>query len=414
MGKSNLILVCLCLAFGVQGQILEFEKWLSIPVEERPNLVDQTFAKQPLAYKEWIKAHISFLRDINEQKLQQYGAQWDSRVLMHKGKEIPFYYQLFGEPGDAGYPLFISMHGGGEGPKEINDQQYENQKHLYDKTLDSLRGMYLALRSPADVWNMWHLCEVDSLMNIIIQMAQLKEHVDRDGIYLMGYSAGGDGVYQLATRMADRWTAAAMMAGYPNETSYLNLRNIPFTIHMGALDSAYNRNKIAEEWGVNLDKAQQKDPGGYIHQVQLHEGKGHWMDGQDSAAIPWLLEQTRNALPNKIVWKQDDCHSESFYWLGTPLHSAETGGLIVAEFIEEERAINILSNYSDTLILNLMDGMFLLDKEVEIRYQGNTIYKGMVERNIYNTYTSLNYKGDPFLSYPAKLIVVNNQKVIQP
>ena len=37
--------------------------------------------------------------------------------------------------------------------------------------------------------------------------------VDSDRVYLMGYSAGGDGVYQVAPRMADRFAAAAMMAG---------------------------------------------------------------------------------------------------------------------------------------------------------------------------------------------------------
>ena len=50
--------------------------------------------------------------------------------------------------------------------------------------------------------------------------------VDPNRVYIMGYSAGGDGVYQLAPRMADRWAAAAMMAGHPNDASPLGLRNI--------------------------------------------------------------------------------------------------------------------------------------------------------------------------------------------
>ena len=41
---------------------------------------------------------------------------------------------------------------------------------------------------------------------------------------VVGYSAGGDGVYQLAPRMADSWAAAAMMAGHPNGVSPLSLR----------------------------------------------------------------------------------------------------------------------------------------------------------------------------------------------
>jgi poly(3-hydroxybutyrate) depolymerase len=51
----------------------------------------------------------------------------------------------------------------------------------------------------------------------------------------MGYSAGGDGVFQIAPRMADHWAAAAMMAGHPGDAAALNLRNLPFTIFMGGL-----------------------------------------------------------------------------------------------------------------------------------------------------------------------------------
>ena len=80
------------------------------------------------------------------------------------------------------------------------------------------------------------------------------EDVNWNRVYLLGYSAGGDGVYQLAPRMADRWAAAAMMAGHPNETSPLGLRNVPFVLQVGGLDSGYNRNRVAMEWEKKLGK----------------------------------------------------------------------------------------------------------------------------------------------------------------
>jgi len=45
--------------------------------------------------------------------------------------------------------------------------------------------------------------------------------------------------------MADSLAAASMMAGHPNDASPLGLRNIGFTIHVGALDNGFNRNKVA-------------------------------------------------------------------------------------------------------------------------------------------------------------------------
>ena len=96
-------------------------------------------------------------------------------------------------------------------------------------------GILLTPRAPTDTWNMWHQDHVDELLSRLIQNMISFHDVDPDKIYLMGYSAGGDGVYQLAPRMADRFLAA-MMAGHPNESSPLGLRNLAFTIHMGDKD----------------------------------------------------------------------------------------------------------------------------------------------------------------------------------
>ena len=125
------------------------------------------------------------------------------------------------------------MHGGGGAPPQVNDQQWENQKRLY--TLSE--GVYLVPRAPTNTWNLWHQGHIDGMFSRLIENMIALEDVNPDKVYLMGYSAGGDGVYQLAPRMADRFAAAAMMAGHPNETSPLGLRNLPFTLHMGGRDS---------------------------------------------------------------------------------------------------------------------------------------------------------------------------------
>jgi pimeloyl-ACP methyl ester carboxylesterase len=66
-------------------------------------------------------------------------------------------------------------------------------------------------------------------------------------VYLLGYSAGGDGVWQLAPRMPDRFAAAAMMAGHTNGVSTLGVRNLPFAMFVGGADTAYNRHKVVAE-----------------------------------------------------------------------------------------------------------------------------------------------------------------------
>ena len=68
---------------------------------------------------------------------------------------------------------------------------------------------------------------IDGLFTRLIEDLVVLEDVNPDRVYIMGYSAGGDGVYQLGPRMADSWAAAAMMGGHPNGVSIFSLRNVP-------------------------------------------------------------------------------------------------------------------------------------------------------------------------------------------
>ncbi|MCA1760763.1 MAG: alpha/beta hydrolase, partial [Bacteroidales bacterium] len=209
-----------------------------------------------------------------------------------------------------------------------------------------------------------------------------------------GYSAGGDGVYQLAPRMADRFAAAAMMAGHPNDASPLGLRNLPFALHMGAEDAAYNRNKVAEEWGEKLKELQQNDPGGYIHDVQIHEGMGHWMERKDTVAIEWMAQFTRNPFPEKVVWKQSGVTHNRFYWLGVPAEEAQKDTELVVsrqgQTIRIEKAENV-----KTLRIFLNDEMMDLDKKVTVEFDGKVLYDEVPKRTISAIWKSLNERNDP-------------------
>ena len=275
----------------------------------------------------------------------------------------------------------------------------------------TIEGVYLAARAPTDTWNLWHQNHIDDFFNIIIQMAMTIENINPNKVYLLGYSAGGDGVYQLAPRMADRWAAAAMMAGHPNDSSPLGLKNTPFALHVGALDSAYDRNLKAREWGNLLDVLEFIAPGTYLHQVQVHEGLGHWMNSDDSVALPWMKKNKRNPIPQKIVWKQDDRHHTSFYWVGVPEDLIETGGEIIVEYNTQQNEINIISNYSEVIQLYVNDKMLNLDAPITIKYQGELISQKTFSRSILSLYNTLAIKGDPELAFPCTITILNNETI---
>ncbi|WP_069658311.1 alpha/beta hydrolase family protein [Arcticibacter eurypsychrophilus] len=344
-----------------------------------------------------------------KQKMQELKTSlqpdWESQVIHQGIHEMKFQYKIYGNQPADGRSLFISMHGGGNASVELNDQQWNNQIKLYKPA----EGVYLAPRAPSNTWNLWHESHIDTLFDKLIEAAVIFENVNPDKVYIMGYSAGGDGVYQLAPRMADRWAAAAMMAGHPNETSPLGLRNIGFTLHVGALDSAYQRNDIAAQWAVKLDSLSKADQGGYKHLVQVHQGRAHWMNREDSVAVPWMASFKRNPIPAKVVWKQDDMNHLNFYWLAVPSGSVKTNGLIKVSYNGNE--INVEENYSDTLVIHLNDRMMDLDKDVTLNYLGKQLFKGKVPRKAAVIKETIQERKDPGLIFSAELIIVDGKLI---
>ena len=303
----------------------------------------------------------------------QHDFEVDENVIKHDGKSMPYWHTTFGDAPFGEKSLWISMHGGGGAPSEVNTKQWENQKKLY--TLEE--GVYVVPRAPTDTWNLWHQSHIDPMFDQLIKHMIKKEGVDPNKVYIVGYSAGGDGVYQLAPRMADRFAAAGMMAGHPNETSPEGLRNIGFALHVGAEDAAYDRNNIAATWKEILATLKKKDPSGYSHQVVIHVGKGHWMDRQETDALGWMATFTRNPYPKKVVWVQDDVLHNQFYWLGVKEPKARSK--IVASI--KGQTITIHESDVKTMTVYLNDTMADLDKPIVLQYQDQEITKTKLIRN---------------------------------
>ena len=63
-------------------------------------------------------------------------------------------------------------------------------------------GIYLVPRAATNTWDLWHQAHIDQFFDRLITDMIVLENVNPDQVFIMGYSAGGDGVYQLAPRMA--------------------------------------------------------------------------------------------------------------------------------------------------------------------------------------------------------------------
>ena len=289
----------------------------------------------------------------------------ENNVIEYNGKKMPFWYTTYGDAPSGEKSLWISMHGGGGAPEEVNTRQWENQKHLYELH----EGVYVAPRAPTNTWNLWHQSHIDPMFEQLITQMVMHEGVDPNKVYIVGYSAGGDGVYQLAPRMADRFAGAGMMAGHPNETVPDGLQNIAFALHVGSEDAAYDRNKIGAQWKEKLAILKEANPVGYEHQVVVHEGKGHWMEREEAAALDWLAQFERNPHPKNIVWVQDDVLHNQFYWLGVDDPKARTK--IVASI--EGQVVTIHESDVSRITVYLNDTMLDIDKPIVLKFKDKVL-----------------------------------------
>ena len=374
-------------------------EYLQKPALERPVLAEQAFSGMALTKQEAQQALDLLAADHRESIRQSRPGEMDAKVIKVDGAEMPFEMKLFGEKPRDGRSLVISMHGGGGAPKRVNDQQWDNQKKLYE--IDE--GIYLAPRAPTDSWNMWHQGHIDVLYTRLIENLIAIEDVNPNRVFITGYSAGGDGVFQLAPRMADQLAAAGMMAGHPNETKPDGLRNLPFTLHVGGKDAAYNRNTIAQTWSDKLAELKQADMGGYEHWAKIYPEKGHWMDREDREGIKWMLKYSRNLIPEKVVWLQDDVLHNRFYWLKAETGKAKAGDRVIAS--RTRNNISIEEAPAGKLIVLLRDDMLNLDDEVTVTKGETQLWRGKAIRTIKSIAETLADRGDPTATFCAQVEV---------
>lgn len=275
--------------------------------------------------------------------------------------------EIIGEPDENGYPLYICLHGGGAGDTpDINNSQWEHMMIYYRRAIRS--GICAAPRGVRDTYDCHSNPESYALYDELIENMILFENADPNRVYLLGFSAGGDGVYQVSVKMADRFAAVNMSAGHPNGLSIENLCSLPIVLQCGENDAAYNRNIVTAEYGIKLDRLQEKAGcGHYIHSVFVHSGKPHnfvdyGSDNQsvlkdytavsggstetvmsDTNAVNLVSKYTRNALPDKIEWnlgtRAEMRNTDSFYWLSAD--KSMDSGMIHAGYNKSENSITL-------------------------------------------------------------------------
>lgn len=223
---------------------------------------------------------------------------------------MPFHYIYKGEKPDAGYPLFLYMHG--SGPKK---SEWETGFRLCSM-FDDAPSAYFIPQIPSERLYRWAVQPQQLAWEKLLRLAMLSGDINANRIYFFGISEGGYGSQRLASFYADYLAGAGPMAGgeplmnAPAE----NLANTAFSLRTGEKDYGFGRNFMTYTAGKTLDSLQQLHPGLYKHKVELIPGKGHSIDYRPTT--PWLAQFTRTPHPTYFYWEDYDMygrHRKGFY-----------------------------------------------------------------------------------------------------
>jgi hypothetical protein len=394
--------------------------------------------------------------EVRRKLWQKYKAEQTKdakRMEEHKSRQLRFgsvmryAYRKVGQKPATGYPLYIALHGGGGAPSRVNDRGWQHMMVYY---LGSVKqGVYLAPRGVTNTWNLHSVGDSYPLYDRLIENMILFEDVDPNRVYLLGYSAGGDGVYQITPRMADRFAAANMSAGHHNGVSAWNLYNTPFLVQMGEKDGAYGRNKAAANFATVLAKLRKEAGGGYVYDCFLHLNRGHgivdrdpregaqtviadvaaWLKKGDrktkkanTNAIAWVRRHVRNPWPERVVWdlrtranrsgiKGDlklwmtPNRGEQFYWLDLSRGSGAKleGHMIDVRLDKKANAITVAKTTNRLRIL-LNGAMLDLSKPVTVNVGGKT-FTVRPQPNLETMVRTLVDRGDPSYCFEAAITI---------
>lgn len=368
-----------------------------------------------------------------------------NRATEHSRREIKigkrvmrFHFEVVGDPDDGPLPLYIALHGGGGAPPRINDSQYGHMKRYYLRNVK--RGIYCATRGVSDTWDLHFQPESYVGYDRLIENMIAFEHANPNRVYIMGFSAGGDGVYQIAARMADRWAAAAMSAGHPNGVNPRNLYRLPLLTQIGERDRAYDRLRQTIRYHQRIVRLRDFEGHGYPHQINVHAAKPHnffdnhpqqapqeviadpvaWLERGDdrttqrnTSSIAWLDRHARNPQPDRVIWDRttsaprsaaglwgNTMHGKQHYWLD--VSGLEPGSPEIIARVDRAKNLVVLETLGQTVRLLLNDSMLDLDEPVIVELDG-TRRQIQVKRSLNTMVKTLQQRGDPSHMYVASI-----------
>lgn len=383
----------------------------------------------------WVEANKVFM----EEKLiplvplsDSISGKWTLPDFLEPAAVMNYYYGYKGEDKpEAGFPLFVYMHG--SGPR---DMEWATGLKLCSR-FDDAPSVYFIPQIPnmGGYYRWWQLSK-QYAWEKLFRLAMVSGDVDPDRIYMFGISEGGYGSQRLASYYADYLAGAGPMAGgEPLKNAPVeNCANIAFSLRTGAEDSGFYRNFLSAVVKESFARMASEYPGLFTHKVELVPGMGHAIDY--SPTTVWLKGHVRNPYPKRVLWENFDMdgrYRDGFYNIFVLKRPDEdkTGSRAFYDMKIDGNTINmnvstvvwktvktdphwgielvfekeLVPAEDGSFILYLCDELVDLDREVTLVVNGKEYFRGKVKRLVENMVNSCCRFCDPRRVYPAAIEV---------
>ncbi len=340
-----------------------------------------------------------------------------------------FYVGTKGEKPEAGYPVFLYLHG--SGPRA---QEWATGLALAQRFEDG-PSMYIVPQIPQEgEWYRWYQRSKQWAWERILRTVLAMDEVDRARIYIYGISEGGYGSQRLASFYADYLAGAGPMAGgEPLKNAPVeNLGHVAFSFLTGERDHMFFRHMLTHTTGEKLDSMQRLFPEEYRHRVELIPGRGHSIDY--SPTTPWLAQHRRVAQPRHFIWENYEMHGRkrnAFYNLQVLEESATYRTRYEFSAHSEDNSIDLRVDtvayqttwkdphwgidmlfqteltpaQSGQLRVFLSPSLVNLKKKVTIRVNGKQVFRGKVKASEATAHLAQELWGDPLRDFRHAVVV---------
>ena len=386
----------------------------------------------------WAEANKSLTEDklpaLTPLSKQSVAHSWLLTPEMYNGESfeavMPFYYGSKGDKPEAGYPLYLYLHG--SGPKE-QEWPITLEWALYFADAPSVYFIPQIPNGVGELYRWWQKSKLEAWEKLLRQ-AFLSDQIDPKRVYFFGISEGGYGSQRLASYYPDYLAAAGPMAGGEPliNAPVENLQHVAFSLRTGYEDTQFHRSELTGYTRDALQSLAAQYPGYYKHFIDIIPKYGHAIPYQYTT--PYLSQHVRTPQPNQVNWEdypidglyRKGCYNlaplkrpegkERTYYQENILGNTVDLKINTVKYVEKKvsdwyTSFHLVLLYDKVyepakggkLRVYLSPELLDLSKPVRVLVNGQQVYSGMVKADWSHLVESCSRFFDPERLFPAAI-----------